>query len=433
MDSVPPWETITVGICLLLSGFFSASETALTSISEVKAKHLIEQRPRIAAGLKLWVARPTRVLTAILIGNNLVNIAASALATDIAARLFPDSGVPVAIGVMTFLVLVFGEVIPKSVVRARPEGYAMVATQVLRIFYYAIFPITYFFWAITRGTVKLAGGSLDRQGPSVTEAEIEHMVRIGQEEGEIEKDEKELIHAVFEFGDTLVKEIMVPRTSMVAVDVGITLEGAARTVAECGHSRIPVYRTRIDNIVGILYAKDLLRNEEGNGAQFQIASLLRPTFFVPATKKINELLKEFQKRRVHLAIVVDEYGGTSGIITIEDIIEQIVGDIRDEYDDEEPLLNKLDDLRFEADAQIDLDDLGEAIGAEFPDEQAYETLGGFVTDQCGCVPSAGQQFRWRHFNFRVLRSAPTRVERVLIEVLPKLVKSEDSPVEAEPA
>jgi len=430
---VPTWEYITVGVCLLLSGFFSASETALTAISEVKAKHLIEQHPRIAAGLRLWVARPTRVLTAILIGNNLVNIAASALATKIATQLIPDSGLPVVIGLMTFLVLVFGEVVPKSVVRARPEGYAMVATQVLRIFYYSIFPVTYLFWLITRGTVSLAGGSLSRQGPSVTEAEIEHMVRIGQEEGEIEKEEKEMIHAVFEFGDTLVKEIMVPRTEMVAVDVGISLEGVGRTVAECGHSRIPVYRTRMDNIVGVLYVKDLLGIEQLEDKRFDIATLLRPVYFVPETKRINELLKEFQRRRVHLAVVVDEYGGTSGIITLEDIIEQLVGDIRDEYDDEEPLLTKVDEFRFEADARIDLDDLGQALDVEFPDDQDYETLGGFVTDQCGCVPTDGQQLRWKHLSFRVLRSSPTRVERVAVEILPKLIKSEEEPVEAEPA
>ncbi|NOZ84741.1 MAG: HlyC/CorC family transporter [Deltaproteobacteria bacterium] len=415
MSTVPYWEYATIIICLLLSGFFSASETALTAISEVKAGHLIERYPRLGSGLQLWTSKPAMVLTSILVGNNLVNIAASAVATDISARLFSSSSLPIAIGIMTFLVLVFGEVMPKNSVRAKPEMYAMISTHILRLFYYAIWPVTILLYGITKGVLWLAGTGTDRAGPSVTEAEIEHMVRISQEEGEIEEHEEAMIHAVFEFGDLQTKEIMVPRTDMVTVPTEITLDDLKRVVSDCGHSRIPVHRKRIDNIVGILYAKDLLRIE--HGSNFRITSLVRPPFYVPETKRLNELLREFQQRRVHMAIVVDEYGGTSGLVTLEDILEQLVGDIRDEFDDEAPLIVKLDDNRFEADARMNLDDLSEALDIEFPDQPDYETLGGFITDICGCVPQPGKQVRWDNLIFRILKAEPTRVVKIGIERL----------------
>jgi CBS domain containing-hemolysin-like protein len=420
VETVPSWEYVAIGICVLFSGFFSASETALTALSEVRAQRLVEERKRAARGLRLWLARPTRVLTTILIGNNLVNVAASALATDVAAQLFAHSGLAIAIGVITFIILVFGEVVPKNSVRANPERYAMFSMQVMTVFYVIAYPVTLVLNYLTRGILHITGGSLRRVGPSVTEAEIEHMVKIGQEEGEIERHEKEIIQRVFEFSDMVVREAMVARTEMISVNVEIGLEELRRTVAECGHSRIPVYRERMDDIVGVLYAKDLLAFGMigANAPGFNIAAILHEPYFVPETMKISELLSEFRRRRVHLAVVVDEYGGTSGIITLEDVLEELVGDIRDEFDEVENLIVKTAGDRYEADARIELDDLEKTLRVSFPEDREYETLGGFVTDKCGCVPDRDFVFEWNGHRFTVLDADPVKVERIRIEVVP---------------
>ncbi len=418
MGDVPTWEYLTVVLCLALSAYFSACETALTSLGDARARHILEEKPGMGNAIRLWVERPTRVLTAILVGNNLVNVTASALATHIASTLIPSTAVPVAIGVTTLMLLVFGEVVPKSLVRARAAGFAVSATHLLRIFYLLFYPLVWLLYQITRGAAALTGGSLKRSGPTVTEAEIEHLVRIGQEEGEIEKGEKDMITAVLEFGDTTVKEVMVPRTEMVGIEMETGLDEIRSVVADCGHSRIPIFVESLDSIAGVLYVKDLLRPGATSGSGFKLSSVLRPAYFVPETKKIDELLKEFQKGRVHLAIVVDEYGGTSGIITIEDILEELVGEIHDEYDDEQsPLVRPVGENVFEADAGVNLYDLGKMLGEEFPEQQDFDTLGGFVTHECGCVPEAGHEFTWQRFRFLVMEAQPTKVEKVSIRIL----------------
>ena len=418
MGEVPAWEYLAVGLCLALSAYFSACETALTSLGDARARHMLEEKVGRGSAIRLWVERPTRILTAILVGNNLVNVTASALATHIASILIPSTAVPVAIGITTLLLLVFGEVVPKSLARASAARFAASATHLLTAFYFVAYPLVWTLYQITRGVAALTGGSLKRSGPTVTEAEIEHLVRIGQEEGEIEKGEKEMITAVLEFGDTTVKEAMIPRTEVVGIEVGVGFEDLRREVVECGHSRIPVFRENLASITGVLYVKDLLRPGAAGGRGFDLASILRPAYFVPETKKIDDLLKEFQKGRVHLAIVVDEYGGTSGIITMEDILEELVGEINDEYDDvAAPLVRAVGEGEYEADAAVNLYDLGKVLGEEFPEQQDYDTLGGFVTHECGCVPEAGREFEWERFLFRVIAAQPTKVERVSIRVL----------------
>jgi CBS domain containing-hemolysin-like protein len=247
----------------------------------------------------------------------------------------------------------------------------------------------------------------------VTEAEILTLLSIGEKEGVLEKQEREMITGVLEFTDATVAEVMVPRVDMVAAECGKTVEEMVTFAEEAGHSRIPVYRETVDNIVGVLYTKDLLKGIAEGKEQEKVEGLLREAYFVPENKRLVDLLKEFQKKRMHLALVVDEYGGTSGLVTLEDLLEEIVGEIRDEYDTEEPLFRRIDAQTLRVDARIGLEELSELLGTELP-EGEYQTLGGLVMDLAGRVPKEGESVRYGHLEFVVEKVLRRRILNVKI-------------------
>jgi CBS domain containing-hemolysin-like protein len=416
---VVAWEIAGIVVCLLGSAFFSSSETALTSLSNPEAQKLYEGGAR---SLKLWLDSPLEVLTTILIGNNIFNITASALATDASERLLTGTAaagwaIPAAVGVMTLALLTFGEITPKAWAQRSYKKIASPIMVLMRVPYALFTPLTRGFSGFTRRLMVMMGQDPGEQIPFVTAEEIEYMIDLGSREGTFSEDRERMLRSVFEFNDTLVREAMVPRTDMVALSVEMGFEEVVVTLRECGHSRIPVYRDAIDDIVGVFYVKDLipLMLTPGATQSFSLEDVMREPFFVPDSKRIRDLLTEFQRQRMHIAIVIDEFGGTDGLITLEDIIEEFFGEIQDEYDVEEESIVAMGEDRMSADGRVSLDEVGGYFGVDLEDDEdegAYDTLGGFLMARAGSVPSKGDAFVWSGLRFTVTKADAKRVRQV---------------------
>ncbi|WP_168210374.1 hemolysin family protein [Persicimonas caeni] len=419
MESVLP-EVVGLLLCLLGSAWFSATETALTSLSESQARKLAEEKSSLA--LRIWRRRPFRVLTALLIANTLVNLTAAALATHAALDLLEGADIrwiiAAAVGVSMLLVLTIGEVSPKTLGKRSAHKIARPLMTAFLLPYLLLYPITFVFTKMARGVVSVFGSSSAQAEPFVTAEDIEYMIDLGAREGSFSEDRERLLRSVFEFSDTLVRELMVPRTDIVSISMDMNLQEIIETLVACGHSRLPVYEGNVDEIVGLFYAKDVLAvMASGRTEKFHVRDYLRRPYFVPETKRVAELLSEFQSERMHMAIVVDEFGGTSGLITLEDIIEEIFGDIQDEYDVEPSQMVPLGAHSVRADARVPIDEIEEYFTLELPEHPDYESLGGFLMSQAGGVPEPGHEVLWEGLRFRVLDADPKRVITVLIEQL----------------
>lgn len=427
---LPFWELTGIVVSLAFSALFSASETALTSLPRIKVQQILDSRIFWGKPLKLWNDHPNRVLATILIGNNIVNITASALATEVAIRFFPDTGVAITIGAMTFLLLVTGEITPKAIARTFPTAIALPTMAVISVFYVLFFPVTWVLTVLIRRMMTLLGGRPD-EATRVTEQDIEYIVRLGASFGTINKHQESLFQSVIEFPDTIAKEIMVPRTELVAIPADSTFEQVVEIAIESGSSRIPVYDGSIDRIVGIFYAKNLLDRPKADEKQTYLNKRMRPPVFVPESKKISELLKLFQEKGIHIAIVVNEFGGTEGIVTLEDVIEELLGEIRDEFDVEEERLVPMPGGGYRADARIEIEELEDELGIEFPEERDYESLGGFLMEAAGTVPNVGWTHEFAGYGFTVTEADANRVIAVEIEKAPPPSESSPPPDAAE--
>ncbi len=426
--ATPIAELTGILICLFFSGFFSGSETALTSLSEVKVHQLIDENPRGGRALRHWKNNHTGILTTILIGNNLANITASALAADWATIYFSNNGIPIAIGIMTLLLLVTGEITPKTFALRYAETLALPLMHIVLVFHVAFFPLT---WLLTRAMKLMfwaVGGTAER-GTPVTEEDIEYIVRLGRREGTLDKEKETLLSSVFDFTDTTAKEIMVPRTDLVTAFVDTPYNELVRLSLKSGFSRIPVKEETIDNVVGVFHTKDLLPAPKASEKEGFLRKRMRAPVFIPESKKISEVLKQFQKERFHLAIVVDEFGGTEGIVTMEDIIEELLGEIQDEFDTEEIRLKKMPDGSYLADARVDIEEIETTLAIEFPEAREYESLGGFLMEEAGDVPAAGWELPFAQFTFLVTEADVNKVTKVRIRHIP--VKAENAPDGAE--
>jgi putative hemolysin len=413
---VPNWQIWTLVALFFGSFFFSGSETALTSLGEAKARQLRDRLGRRGRVLSLWIDHPKKVLTSLLIGNNLVNIGASALATNIALMLFGSAALAIVTGVMTLLVLIFGEITPKTLAREHHERLAVPILHILRPFYVLSFPLAWLLFRLTNLVSRLFGGG--EKAPPVTSEDIDYLIDLGSKFGALEGVKRELLTSVLEFSDLRVKEIMIPRTQMLALDANDDPAKALAFITEAEHSRVPVYESSIDNIIGVLHLKDILgvlaKGEAVASDGLDTRRFARPAFFVPEVMKVSRLMKEMQRRRTHLAIVVDEFGGTSGLVTLEDVVEEIVGDIHDEHDVEERPIRMLPDGKILADAAVPLRDLEEILHVEFPDEGDYETLGGFLTATAGRVPPPGSLVAFGGYTFLIRAADEKRVSKVEI-------------------
>lgn len=404
-------QVVLLLFLLLLSGFFSSSETALFSISRSKARYLAKLKGRANVLINQMKANPHRLLTTILIGNNIVNVAASALATKLALEQFPNYAVGVATGVMTFLILVFGEVFPKSV--ATRNNIFIARMVIFPLYWLSILfrPVVFFLDFIPKLTGRI------KRSPSVTEEELITFVEVVREEGEIKEEEHRLIHRIFEFDDTNASEIMTPRADMFVIQADAPLELGA--ITDSGFTRIPVIDKTIDNVVGILNIKEVLAHQAKNKEVPNVRELMRPPYFVPEHKKLDSLLKQFQKRKTHMAIVVDEHGGISGLITLEDALEELVGDIRDETDKEEKLIVKRKNKEWVVMGKTDIEEVNEVIGMNIHESGEYDTFSGYVLEQIGRIPTVNEEFIMGDFQVIVKSMDGNRIKEYLVRQLEK--------------
>jgi CBS domain containing-hemolysin-like protein len=375
-------EILLFIICVLLSAFFSSSEVALISITRAKARTLVNEGKPGSKAVAALKEKPDRLLITILIGNNIVNIAAASLATAIAISIFGDIGVGIATGFVVIVLLVFGEIGPKIYATRASDSFALTVAPVIFFLSRILTPVI---WLVERISPRFGIGK-EIAEPSLTEEEIKEWIDVGKEDGTIEQAEQDMLYSVLEFADTTAREIMTPRVDVIAMEDTVSFEEAIRIFNETGFSRIPVYHDQIDNITGILNVKDIFSAMVSHRKDSTIKEVMYDPMFVPETKKIDDLLKELQVHRVQMAIVIDEYSSFVGIATVEDILEEIVGDIMDEYDKEEPDIQNISEGVFVVDAQMWVEDINERMEIDLPVDESYETVGGLIIDRLGHIP-----------------------------------------------
>lgn len=398
--------------------FFAGSETALTSLRRIRIKGLVDKGVRATRGLSLWLQDPNRLLTTILIGNAVAVIFASVLATSMALDFSFSYGwsqkltVGYATAIVTVLILVFGEIMPKTYARKNAEKISTICSEPLRWIANLLSPLSQVIVVPANLLIQVFGGRRLQSIPLFTTQEIGTLIEVGAREGALDDEEKKMIQSSLEFGETIVREVMVPRIDMQCVDMNNEREEIFKKIIKMPYSRVPVYKGNVDNVIGIVYTKDLLtalRNRE----LIIMEDLMRQAYFVPETKKISELLEEFRKGRMHLAIVVDEYGVTAGLVTIEDLIEEITGEILDEYDVEQETIVKLSDGETIVYAKEDLDKINEELGLELPAEE-FDSLGGLVVDLFGRVPRKGEEINFGNLKFVVQEADRRKVIKLKI-------------------
>jgi putative hemolysin len=368
---------------------------------------------------------PQKTLITILTGNMFVNIAASSLATYLAIKFFGNVGIGIAGGIMIFMILVFGEIVPKSLAISNAEIIAKKIARPLEIISSFLFPLIFFFKIIINALYYFFGKKRIKEKKEITEEDLITLINVGKDEGVIEEEEKKMIRNIFEFGDTMVKEVMVPRVDMACIPLEAKLNSILRLIKKMGHSRIPVYKETIDNIIGILYTKDLLVVYEQwykSKEKFDLKKIIRRAYFVPENKKIDDLLDIFQRDKIQIAIAIDEYGGTAGLVTMEDVVEEIVGEIIDEYDKETKLYEIIDNNTVIADGIISIDKINELLNIEIP-ENDFETLGGFIYDLMGRVPIKNETIEYKNIQITIEQVVKNRITRVIIKKFPGLQRN----------
>lgn len=405
-------QIILLTILLFLSAFFSASETALMSLSKIRIRHMVEEKAKGADIVFKLVEKPSRLLSSILVGNNLVNIGASALATYLAIQYFGSKGVGIATGIMTILVLIFGEITPKSLAVENSEKISLKIAKPITFITIVLEPVVSVLIIITNFFIRIMGGKVDSEKPFITEDELKTMVHVGHQEGVLEGEEKKMIYNVFEFGDSQVEEVMTPRIDMAAIEISASYGGVINIYKENQFSRYPVYQSTTDNIVGILYIKDLIFYE-GDKDDFDVTEYMREPYFTYEFKRTTELFQEMRINRVPIAIVLDEYGGTSGVITISDLVEEIVGEIQDEYDLQKKEIEVIKEDEYIVDGSAKIDLVNEMIGIHIETED-FDSIGGFVIGELGRLPEVGETMEHNHIKFIIESIDKNRIDKLRI-------------------
>lgn len=413
MEPDGTWQVIVLIILLLMSAFFSASETALTSLSKIRIRHMVEEGVKGADKIEKLISNPNKLLGSILIGNNIVNIGASALATSIAMKEWGNEGVAIATGIMTVLVLIFGEITPKSLAAQNSEAVSIKVVNIIAIIVTILKPAVTVFTYISAPIIKLFGGQTTKNQPFITQEELKTIVDVSEEEGVLEIDEKKMIHNVFEFGDLQVKDVMVQRVDIVAIDIESSYDEIMDIIKEEQFSRMPVYRETIDDIVGILNVKDLLISQNQDKDNFSIEKIMREPYYTFEFKKNLDLFKNMQKERVYMSVVLDEYGGTVGIVTIEDLVEEIMGEIEDEYDDDDKEIDIVKEDEYIVAGSARIDDLNELIGTSIESEE-FDSVGGFVIGVLGRLPELGEIVEYENIKFVIEKLDKNRIMKVRI-------------------
>jgi CBS domain containing-hemolysin-like protein len=414
MDATAWAELTIIVVALVLAAFAASAETSLTSISRVRLRHLSEEGNASAILIERLHKDPNAYLSTILIVNTVAIISATSSATLLAIRLYgahvPEWFVSL---VLSLIVLIFCEIAPKTLALQRAERLALRLARPVAGATIVMRPIVRTLTGLTTLMIRIFGGKAQLKGPFVTEEELKMLVSVGEEEGVLEEQEREMIHGIFEMGDMRVREVMVPRTDLVAIEVNQPVSKAVELISKHGHTRIPVYEGDLDHIVGVLYAKDLLRAMH-QGSPTSLRELARKPYFTPESNKVQDVLRDLRKNRVHMAIVVDEYGGTAGAVTIEDIIEEIVGPIQDEYDvGEEDEIQFISPNEVVLDGRVSVDDVNELLKLQI-EAQDYDSIGGYVLSQLGATPRVGDTLTLGSARLKVEAVQGTRIKKVRV-------------------
>lgn len=415
----PVISVVVIIMCVLCVAFFSSSEAALISVSRLKIRGLVEKGNKQAKAVSRLREEHDRLFGTILLTENFFIILASSLGTALAISIDPDHEwvTVIASVVMTVFIVMFGEIAPKTFAASHSTRMALIVGRPMEFIVTLMHPLVWLFTSVTNRVITLVGGKRE-VSPFVTEEEIKTIISIGEEEGTLDIGEKAMLHKVFEFGDTQAVEAMRPRTEIVCVDKSARVFEALALVAEHGHSRYPVVEDTVDNVQGVLYVKDLLigmsKGEIDN--ESPITRLVRPAYFVPETKRVKELLTEMQEQKIQMVIVIDEYGGTAGMVTLEDLMEEIVGSIQDEYDREEKEVQIVDEKNFVVSGTAEIDSVNEEIGTQITSED-YNTIGGFVFGLFGRMPRPGESLKYKDLKFEVLEMDGRKIGRLKITKL----------------
>lgn len=395
------------------SAFFSGAEIAIISSNRLRMHHLERGGNRSAGRVLRLLESPRKVVTTTLLGTNFCNVATAAAATGLFSILMEGQGAVLATAVITPLILVFGEIFPKSLFRQYADGIILRISGPLEAAYRLLTPLIWLADGITVAALKAVGAGADRKRQLVTREEIQLMLSEGERLGLLRTEGRQMIHRTFSLSETRVKTVMVPLVDVFALEENTPLDEALLSITERGHSRVPIYRDRIDNMVGMLYVFDLLEPEEG----VTVGDMMHPAYYVPETKGLQQLLLEMKQSRMHQAVVVDEFGGASGIVTLEDALEKIVGEIRDEFDRVEARITAGSEEWSIVDARLGLEELERKMGIELPSGD-YETLGGYLTDAFGRIPEPGEIHTLGGWEFEVLDATRRRIARLRVRRRP---------------
>ncbi|HET7264148.1 MAG TPA: hemolysin family protein [bacterium] len=399
---------------ILCGAFFGAAETALFAASRLTLRRMRDAGDRRARLAHQLLEHPGHLLTTLLAGNTIANVGSSVVATSIALSLLGRrAGEIVAFIGATALVLILAEIAPKTLAVRYADRFALNVAGTVRAVSLVLTPLVRLLSLAGTAVVRPFGGAITPHAPLVTEDQLRFLVQVGEEEGVIEEEEREMIHSIFEFGDTLVREVMRPRVDIVAVQAKAAINEALGLMMESGHSRLPVYEGSVDHIVGVVYVRDLLPALRQGRLDQTVGEMQRPPFFVPDAKKVDELFREMQRRKISMAIVVDEYGGTAGVVTMEDLLEEIVGEIQDEYDLEEKPIQLIDDRTAVVNGRTHIDEVNEILGLQLPTEDV-DTIGGLVYALAGHVPVQGETVSLAGAELRVERALGQRITKVRI-------------------
>jgi putative hemolysin len=419
MSEIPLGSYLLLLFLILLSAFFSAAETSFISLGKYHYRKLLEIDKKKGEKLSFWFENPEKVLITTLVGNNFVNIMASVLAATISYNYFHKIIPSLIAGVMAFIILIFGEIIPKSIAKKHSEKVALFSAYPLKIFSIIFYPFVKLLLFISNLFLMIFREKIETIIPVLTEEDVKAMITAGEEEGVIEEEEKEMIHSIFELGDKMVKEIMTPRVNIIATEENTPIEEIVKIISSHGYSRIPVYRENIDKIIGIVYIKDIIsRQTTENWQNLKAKDIMRNVYFIPETKKIIELLRELQMLKLQMAIVIDEYGGTAGLVTMEDLIEEIVGEISDEFKKDEKEYIKIMDGKYLLKGNMEIEKVEELTGMEIPDIDV-ETIAGFVLSHFGRIPNKGEEFIYNSFKITVQDVGDKIIKWVKIEKIEK--------------
>lgn len=412
-----------LGLCLALSAFFSSAETAFFSLTQSVIAELKQAKDVRSKRVARLLEQPKELLITILSGNALVNVAMAVIAAFLALRICQITGFPQSVALtievllITGVILILGEITPKIVALKHAQAWALWTAFPIDLIRRILFPLTKFLHVLSGGVSRAFG--VERRRLSISEYEIKTLVEVSEEHGALEEDEMEMIQGIFEISETTVKEIMVPRVDIACLPITANAQDVIRLVKEKGHSRIPIYNENLDTIAGVIHVKDLLPYLDNGDYQVELAHVIREIIFVPEGKKIDDLLRQFQQDKAHMAVVVDEYGGTAGLVTLEDVLEEIVGEIQDEYDRESPLSKWVDDNTLIADARINIGELNDILGEDIiPETEDYETLGGFIFSQTGDLPRPKESLDYSDLHFVIEELSGKRIGKIRIERRP---------------